>query len=404
MKPDVKKYLKVFLNLGIAAFVLFIFIFLVPKLLVLFMPFVIGYLIALVASPIVRFFEEKLKVKRKASTALVIIFVIGIVVLCLYFIGAKLGTQLTGFVTELPSMWNSVEADINEMGNRLSVFYEKFPIQVQDAILKLGEAGSTYIGEVLSSIGSPTIAAVGNFAKQLPTIIIAIIMCLLSSYFFIADKSQVSKWMNDYMPESIQIRYKMMKRSLGRAVGGYFKAQLKIEVWMYLLLVIGFSILGVEYAFLISIGIAFLDLLPFFGTGTVLVPWTIVQFLSGDYKMAIGLMIIWGVGQLARQLIQPKIVGDSIGVPPIPTLILLFLGYKISGVIGMILAVPLGIILYTMYEEGAFDTTVYSLKILIHGINKFRRLTDEDLEEINKRKNNDNRLDEKKRNSPGGFI
>ena len=173
-----------------------------------------------------------------------------------------------------------------------------------------------------------------------------------------------------------------MKRSLTRAIGGYLKAQLKIEIWMYLLLVIGFSILRVDYALLIAIGVAFLDLLPFFGTGTVLVPWAIIKLFSGNYLMAIGLLIIWGVGQLARQLIQPKIVGDSIGVPPIPTLFLLFIGYKIGGVIGMILAVPLGIIIYTMYQEGAFDTSVNSLKILVAGVNNFRRLTEEDMEHI----------------------
>ena len=113
-----------------------------------------------------------------------------------------------------------------------------------------------------------------------------------------------------------------------------------------------------------------------------MVPWAIIKLLSGNYLMAIGLLIIWGVGQLARQLIQPKIVGDSIGVPPIPTLFLLFAGYKIGGVLGMIFAVPLGIIVYTMYQEGAFDTSVNSMKILVAGINNFRRLTDEDMAQI----------------------
>ena len=111
-----------------------------------------------------------------------------------------------------------------------------------------------------------------------------------------------------------------------------------------------------------------------------MVPWAILKILSADYEMAIGLLIIWGVGQLARQLIQPKIVGDSIGVPPIPTLFLLFVGYRFGGVLGMIVAVPLGLIVYTMYQEGAFETTKNSVLILANGINKFRRLTKEDLE------------------------
>ena len=114
----------------------------------------------------------------------------------------------------------------------------------------------------------------------------------------------------------------------------------------------------------------------------MLVPWAIIKIFTADYKMAIGLLIIWGGGQLARQLIQPKIVGDSMGVPPLPTLFLLYIGYKVAGVVGMILAVPLGLLLYTMYEDGAFDTTRDSILVLMAGINRFRRLDREDMSEV----------------------
>ena len=174
----------------------------------------------------------------------------------------------------------------------------------------------------------------------------------------------------------------MVKRGLKRAVGGYFKAQLKIELWMYVLLAVGFWILRVKYAFIIAVGVAFLDLLPFFGTGTVLLPWAVVKFLSGDYTMVIGLLIIWGVGQLARQLIQPKIVGESVGLSPIPTLFLLFIGFKAGGVVGIIIAVPVGIIVLNMYQEGVFDNTLNSLKVLYASISNFRHLDEKDMESV----------------------
>lgn len=148
---------------------------------------------------------------------------------------------------------------------------------------------------------------------------------------------------------------------------------------MYLLLVIGFMVLKVRYALVIALGVAFLDLLPFFGTGTVLIPWTVIKLLDGNYRMAVGLLIIWAAGQLARQVIQPKIVGDSVGLAPIPTLVLLYVGYKLAGVVGMIIAVPIGIILLNMYEEGVFDTTINSLKILYAGVSNFRHLKEEDM-------------------------
>ena len=178
------------------------------------------------------------------------------------------------------------------------------------------------------------------------------------------------------------MRYRMVRDSLLHSVGGYLKAQLKIEVWMYLLLLIGLGVLRVDYYALIAFVIAFLDFIPFLGTGTVLIPWAIIKILTGDYGMTIGLLVIWGVGQLVRQLIQPKIVGDSIGVPPLPTLFLLYIGYKVGSVVGMIIAVPIGLLVYTMYQEGAFDTTKNSVLILVAGINRFRRLGRDDLTEI----------------------
>ena len=98
--------------------------------------------------------------------------------------------------------------------------------------------------------------------------------------------------------------------------------------------------------------------------------------------MAVGLLIIWCVGQLVRQMIQPKIVGDSMGLDAIPTLFLLFIGYKAAGVAGMILAVPIGIIIINLYEEGVFDTTKQSIQILAAGFNGFRKIRPEDTEII----------------------
>lgn len=399
MESPMKKYCKALANLAVAVAVVLLIILLLPKVIGFFVPFVTGWIIALIAGPLVRFFEEKVKIKRKTGSAFVIVVVIGLVVLAMYFIGAKLVDQIIGLVTSLPEMWEGMEADFAEIGRNMSVIYEKFPKDMQNTVNGIAEQANAYLGELFSRISSPTIAAVGNFAKQLPSFIIGLIMCLLSSYFFVAERKQINEWFRKHTPRSIQYRYLMMKRSLVKAVGGYLKAQLRIEVWMYLLLVIGLSVLKVNYSLLIALGIAFLDFLPFFGTGTVMVPWAIIKILSADYKMAIGLLIIWGVGQLARQIIQPKIVGDSIGVPPIPTLFLLFIGYKVGGVFGMIIAVPLGLIVYTMYQEGAFDTTKNSILILITGVNRFRRLKAEDMAEVeeNRREEESMNLSEESR-------
>lgn len=377
-----KKYSKALVNLAVAVVTVLAVILLLPKIFVFFAPFVAGWVIALIAGPLVRFFEEKVKIKRKVGGAFVIVVVIGLVVFLLYLIGAKLIDQLIGLIGSLPEMWRGMEADFNNIGRNMGVLLEKLPSDIQDGLLDFAGTIGSYLGDFFGRIGTPTITAAGNFAKQLPAIFIGVIMALLSAYFFVAEREQINEWFRAHMPAGVQLRYRMMRESIAKSVGGYFRAQFKIEIWMYFLLVIGFAILGVNYSALIALGIACLDFLPFFGTGTVLIPWAIIKILTMDYKVAIGLLIMWGGGQLARQIIQPKIVGDSMGVPPIPTLFLLYIGYKAGSVIGMIIAVPLGILLYTMYQQGAFDTTKNSILILVAGLNKFRRLGKDDLFEV----------------------
>lgn len=346
------------------------------------MPFVVGWIIALMASPIVRFFEEKLKIKRKIGSAFVIIAVIALVVLLIYFVCAWLVEQVGGLIEALPDMWNGMKADLDSMGKSLGVLLSRLPGETELNLNNLTETMGNYVGDALERLGTPTIEAAGNFAMQLPSIFIGLIMALLSSYLFVAERLQINEWFRKHTPAVFHIYYNMIRRSLIKSVGGYLKAQLKIEVWMYVLLVVGLGVLGVNYYALIALIIAILDFIPFLGTGTVLIPWAVIKISAADYKTAVGLLIIWCVGQLARQLIQPKIVGDSIGVPPLPTLLLLYIGYRVGGVIGMIIAVPIGLLVYTMFQEGAFDNVKNSILILVAGVNQFRRLDKEDLHEV----------------------
>ncbi len=378
MRQSIKTYLKVILNLITALIVLLLCIFLLPKCIFFFMPFVIGWIISLIAAPVVRFFEEKLKVRRKGASVIVIVAVLSAVILLFYGIGAKLIKEGISFVNELPMLWEGIMEEFNQVGENLEGVYNRLPEDMQQTLDNIGSQMGEYFGSLMEGVGTPTFEAVGNVAKQLPDIFLGVVMCILSAYFFVADKSYMSNIMKKYVPDSVRYRFDLIRRSFRNAVGGYFKAQFKIECWIYILLVIGLLALHVRYALLVALGIAFLDFLPVFGTGTVMIPWAVIEILSKDYKMAVGLLIIWCVGQLVRQMIQPKIVGDSIGVDAIPTLFLLFIGYKAAGVLGMILAVPIGIIVMNLYEEGVFDTTKQSIQILMAGFNKFRRIRPED--------------------------
>lgn len=379
MRGSNKTYLKVISNLLTALVILALCVFILPKIIIFFMPFLIGWIISMIASPVVRFFEERLKIRRKGASVIVIVAVLAVVILLVYVICAQLVREGISFVNELPALWDGIMTELSQVGANLEGIYSKLPLDTQRTLDNIGSEAGTYFGGLIENIGTPTFEAVGSVAKQLQDIFLGVVMCILSAYFFVADKSYVSGIMKKYVPGAVLYRLDLIRRSFRNAVGGYFKAQFKIECWIYVMLVIGLLILKVRYVPLVALGIAFLDFLPVFGTGTVMIPWAVIEILGNDYQMAMGLLIIWVAGQLVRQIIQPKIVGDSIGMEPIPTLFLLFIGYKVAGVMGMILAVPIGIIIVNLYEEGVFDTTKQSIQILVAGFNKFRRIRPEDI-------------------------
>ncbi len=272
----------------------------------------------------------------------------------------------------------NLEDDFYEIGQNLSVIYNGFPVDVKESVAGIGRDMDRYIADIVSSISTPTVNALGSLAKNIPNMVISVIMCLLSAYFFVAEKEALAQFWQRSIPVSIQDKWHIVLGSLQNAVGGYFKAQLKIELWIFLLMLVGFLLLGIPYAPLVAFLIAVLDFLPFFGAGAVMIPWAVIKFLSTDYQMAIWLLVIWGAGQLIRQIIQPKIVGDSVGIAPLPTLVLLFIGYRLAGVVGMILAVPVGLILLNMNQAGVFDTVKLSLRILAAELNHFRKFDEED--------------------------
>ena len=195
-----RKYSKAVVNLAVAVVIFLGIIFLVPRAFVFFSPFVVGWIIALIAGPMVRFFEEKVKLKRKIGSAFVIVVVIALVVLLLYGIVAKLFQQIAGLVSELPEMWAGMEADLQNIGDSLEVLVDKLPEDVQAALQNIAENIGLFLGDFFSQMGTPTIEAAGNVAKQLPNIFIGVIMALLSAYFFVAERHQINDWCRKHAP------------------------------------------------------------------------------------------------------------------------------------------------------------------------------------------------------------
>lgn len=372
MKKDTRPYWKVAASLFFSLLGTILFIVIGVQAIGFFMPFVIGWFIAYLAYPLVGWMESRVKIKKKLGSALIIILVIAIVAGLGYLGIVKLIREIQMALTNAPDLYQDLEAGLREIGARFQGVYKMLPENIQSGWNSLIQNMDEKAGSVIAGIGNPAVEATGNVVKRIPGILVSVIVALVSAYFFTAQREEIIQWSKKVAPKAIEARMSIVMYNLKYAVGGYFKAQFKIMVVVGLILLCGFLILGVDYAFLLAILIAFLDLLPFFGTGTALIPWAVYKFFVMDIKTAVALLIIYGITQLVRQIIQPKLVGDSIGLSPLLTLLLLYAGYRVGGLLGMIVAVPIGMVILNLYKAGAFDYILDDVKILIRGIASLR--------------------------------
>ncbi|HJC47295.1 MAG TPA: sporulation integral membrane protein YtvI [Candidatus Lachnoclostridium pullistercoris] len=370
---SVKKYVRMLLNIIIPVAGILLVLYLGPKLLRFFLPFVIGWILAMIANPLVRFLERRVKLVRKHSSMIIVIAVLAGLIGLIYLIGSKLILEGAAFAKDLPAIIESAAEEVRQAMGRFEGVFLRFPEEIRTTIYQVTENVDDYVGMIIQKLTPTTVSAAGSVAKSIPNILVYSVVVVLSSYFFIVERDGILRFWMKYMPEGAVRYYDFLKKDVKKLIGGYFLAQFRIMFVVALILAAGLFVLQVKYSLLWAVLIAILDFLPVFGTGTVLIPWAVIKVISGEYAFAAGLALIYVLTQVVRQIIQPKIVGDTIGLSPLTTLLFLYLGYRWAGLGGMILAVPIGMFVLNLYEFGMFDSLIDNLKLFVHDVNEFRK-------------------------------
>lgn len=336
------------------ALILLLFIYL-PKIIFTLLPFLLALLLAYAAEPLVSFLEKKAKIPRKISAFISIVIAFGIFGSILGLIIGKIAKEVEELSKSFPSIYDSAERYIKNALQGLSDMYNRLPDQVierlDELISQLGDNMTSIITNLAKPITNFTIGA----AKNVPALIIFVIVLLMSSYFLLADKHLIQKTLADIFSKGSVERLISLKNDIFGALGGYIKAQLILMSITFCELLVGFTIIKNEYAIILALLIAFLDALPIFGTGTVLIPWAIVSLLMKNFQLAFSLLIIYGVCLAVRQILEPKILSTQIGLHPLITLFSLYVGLRLFGVIGMILGPIVAIMIKNVYKSGLFD-------------------------------------------------
>lgn len=328
----------------------------------LFLPFLLGYLFSLAVNPLADMLQKRLKIPRGLSAVLVMVLIIGILGGVVTFGIWKIVDEARLVYTQFPSIYAHIRDTIHSFGNKMSVIYDNLPQNVQEALAALGEGISDRAADFINVKSTPVVDYAGNFAKALPSVFVAVIVFILSSYFMVSDNRIVSAAVEKVIPGRFAERFNVVKSELKKYLGGYCKAQVILMCISFVIIFIGLEILGINYALLIALLIAVLDALPFFGSGFVLWPWTLIAFVNGSVKLGIGLLIIYAAVTVMRRFAEPKIVSNGAGMHPILTLMSMYVGYKTLKIGGLILGPIILMVVTSFYKAGIFDGPIRLVK------------------------------------------
>lgn len=284
-------------------------IFVVFKLAVFYMPFLIAFIISLIMEPLIKALMKKMKLSRKISSIIIFIITFGIILGLLIWGITTLVMESTNLLENLNIYYNKASEQVQKITNNFRTDNIKIPGQIQD-VLK-----NTFVN-VLGKVSNGAQRFLTNFIaglSQIPTIAIYFGVTILSLYFLCTDRIYMLDELEHHLPEKWMKNLSKHLRELVKVIGGYLKAQAILILISFCISLVGLYIMhflnwNVKFPLLIALGIAFIDALPIIGSGTAMIPWGVLSAIDGNINLGIGIIVLWIIMSVTRQIIEPKIV------------------------------------------------------------------------------------------------
>lgn len=326
-------------------------IYLAFKLAIFYMPFLVAFIISLFMEPLIKFVHKRTSFTRKTS-AIIVLVLVSILIIGLISWGI---TVLIGEATNLLQSLNQyIENAYYQIQNIIqNINFEKIKIPqevttvIQNSLWEFVGAISEWIKNFLTSLMS--------FLTQIPTIAIYIGICFIATYFICTDKLYMIDQLEHHLPKEWVKRIGKHIRELITSLGAYLKAEATLILISFIVSLIGlyiFKFMGfnIGYPLLAALGIGFVDALPILGSGTAMIPWAVISAVNGDIGLAIAILVLWIIMSVIRQFAEPRVVSHHIGIHPIFTLIAMYTGFKVVGVLGMFIGPIVLIILKNIFS------------------------------------------------------
>ncbi len=316
----------------------------------LFTPFIIAYLIALILEPINKWITKKGKISRIFAVNITYFLFIGILSIISYFAITRIIKQIVELIKYIQKNIPFIEAWILQTNQQIQDLILLLPADMMEKINEELMAFLNILASInlLSSIGLQTV----NITAGIPNFFILLLLIFISLYLFSVNLPNVNEYMFHFLKKDTKEKVDLILKDLRKATIGFIHAQIILSTITYSIVVITLAILGVRYMLAISLFIVIVDILPILGTGSVLVPWAIFSLTRGDTFLGIGLLILFVIIIVLRRIIEPKILGERIGLTPLATLISIWIGFKVLGILGIFLGPLLLILLKALINAG----------------------------------------------------
>ena len=299
------------------------------------LPFIIGLIVAVFLRPAVRWLALRSRASPKFVGGIIMVLAYVVFISLLFWGGSALAARLEAWFSGIPDFGANVVAPAissleDFIADKLGGIFPEM------AGSSNGLISAEDLQGILISVSTALVAAVGGLTAKLPAFLLALLFSVLSSLIISVNYDETVSFLTRQVPAKYHNLLMTVKSNAFATVARYFIAYLKLMVITFALLCAGLMFLGVPNAVIAAFGIALFDLLPVLGTGGIMVPWALLCMLGQDYTLAAGIIILYGVVTVTRNIIEPKIIGDQLGLPPLAALCAIYVGFKLFGVIGMI--------------------------------------------------------------------
>ena len=315
---------------------LIIGLYLALKLSIFYMPFLIAFIISLMIEPLIKYIMKKTKLTRRTSSIIIFLIVSIILLGILAWIIITLFSESSSLLQGLNDYFDKASVQVQELIQRLN--FDK--IKLSDEVLNIVQESSGDFLQTVSNWIRNALNGLINIVTKIPEIAICVGITILALYFICVDKIYILDQIEYHLPKVWVKRLGNHLKDLIQTLGGYLKAEATLILVSFIISLVGLYVLSflnfnIQYPLLMALFIGFVDALPILGSGTVMVPWAVISGLNGDLSLGIAILTLFIIMSIVRQFLEPKLVSKNIGVHPIFTLIAMYTGFKITGVIGL---------------------------------------------------------------------